>query len=203
VGLVADQNPAYGAQLKKGSAIDVSVNFSNGSDAIVPTVTGLEEQTAVNVAETTNLVPLVTEQYSEVVAEGLCAAQSPSPGAEAKTGDTLVIVMSRGKEPAKAKVPDVKGKKQSDAESPSQTQASRPRPSRCTTRTSTKKVITQLPDAGSGRRGGSTVQIVVSLGKGVGAATVPSVKGKNEATPRTRSRTPGWSRAWSSSTTPT
>jgi len=182
IGLIAEQSPVFGTKLKKGSPISVSVNFSNGTDAIVPTVTGLEEQTAVGVAETTGLVPLVTEQYSDVVAEGLCAEQVPAPGAQVQVGDTLVIVMSKGKQPAQGKVPDVKGKSQSDAESAITAAGFTSEVFEVYDSEVAKgKVITQLPDAGTSANKGSKVQIVVSLGTGVGAVTVPSVTGKSEA----------------------
>jgi len=182
VGLIAEQSPVYGTKLKKGSPISVSVNFSNGSDAIVPTVTGLEEQTAVGVADTTGLVPLVVDQYSDVVAEGLCAEQVPAPGASVSVGDTLVIVMSKGKQPEQVKVPDVKGKSQSDAESAITAAGLTSEVFKVyDSETSKGKVMGQQPKPGGSVNKGSKVQIVVSLGPGVGSATVPSVTGKSES----------------------
>ncbi len=186
VGLIAAQDPAAGERLKEGKPVALAVNFSDGVDTVVPTVTGLQEVTAVNVAKTSNLVPLVTNQYSDDTAVGMVAAQSPSPQSQVKAGDTLVIVVSKGKAPATAEVPNVKGKSQSDAESAIEKAGF--------TFTTTKvyydsvakgKVITQEPAGGSSATKGTKVQIVVSLGKGTGAATVPSVKGKSESSAKT------------------
>ncbi len=80
----------------------------------------------------------------------------------------------------------MKGKSQSDAESAIEKAGF--------TVTTTKvyydsvakgKVITQQPAGGSSATKGSKVQIVVSLGKGTGSATVPSVKGKSESSAKT------------------
>jgi len=181
VGLIATQDPAAGERLKEGKPVNLAVNFSDGVDVVVPTVTGQTEVTAVNVAKTSNLVPLVTNQYSDNTAEGMVSAQSPSPGAQVKAGDTLVIVISKGKEPAKAEVPNVKGKKQSDAESAIEKAGFKVTTTKVYYDTVDKgKVITQQPEGGKSATKGSTVQIVVSLGKGTGTVTVPSVKGKSE-----------------------
>ena len=79
MGLIAAQDPAAGSGSRRASRSALAVNFSDGVNAVVPTVTGLQEVTAVNVAKTSNLVPLVTNQYSDNTAAGVVAAQSPSP----------------------------------------------------------------------------------------------------------------------------
>ncbi len=164
----------------------------------------MQEETAVNVAKTSKLVPLVTEQYSDDMAEGLVAAQSPSPESQVKTGDTLVIVISKGKAPEKAKVPDVAGKSQSDAESAIEKAGFTVQTTKVYYDSVAKgKVITQQPEGGKSAIKGSKVQIVVSLGKGTGTATVPSVKGKSESSMRTRPSPMPGSRPRSSSSTAT
>ena len=182
VGVVTAQNPAAGERLREDKPVDLAVNAGADGGVSVPSVTGLTEAAAVNTAESYELVPLVTEQYSDLAVEGVVATQSPSAGSRVSIGDTLVIVVSKGKAPEKAEVPNVKGKSQSDAESAIEKAGFKVTTTKVYYDSVAKgKVITQEPEGGKSATKGSTVQIVVSLGKGTGAATVPSVKGKSES----------------------
>ncbi len=182
LGQVATQEPAAGSKLKDGRPVNLAVNFNDGVDTRVPTVTGLSETTAVNTANAIGLVPLVNQQYSDTVAAGLVAAQVPEPEATVKAGSTLVIVVSRGKAPATSAVPDVKGKSQSDAESAIKSAGFTSQVySVYDSKAAKGTVFGQVPAAGTTAVAGSKVQIVVSLGPGTGSATVPSVTGKNES----------------------
>ena len=97
-----------------------------------------------------------------------------------------MIVVSKGKAPDKAQVPNVKGKSQSDAESAIEKAGFTVATTKVYYDSVAKgKVITQQPAGGSSATKGSKVQIVVSLGKGTGTATVPSVKGKSESSAKT------------------
>jgi beta-lactam-binding protein with PASTA domain len=181
VGEIAAQNPAAGASLKKGKPVSLAINFNNGIDAVVPNVIGLKEVTAVNVAETTLLVPLVTKQYSQDVSTGVVAAQSPAAESQVKSGDTLVIVVSKGKAPAMVTVAGVVGKSQADAESAIEKADFKVKAVKVyDSKVAKGKVIAQLPEAGSSAVKGTTVQIGVSLGKGTVATTVPSVTRKSQ-----------------------
>jgi len=182
VGVVTAQDPAAGERAKEGTLVDLAVNAATGEDVIVPSVTGLTEAAAVSSATSAELTPLVTEQYSDMAVEGAVATQSPSPGSTVARGDTLVIVVSKGEAPAKAKVPNVVGKSQADAESAIEKAGFSVAVTKVYYDTVAKgKVIAQQPEADSSVNKGSEVQIVVSLGKGTGSATVPSVKGKSES----------------------
>ena len=182
VGLIAAQDPAAGERLKEGKAISLSVNFSNGVDAVVPSVVGLQEAAAVNVAESTGFVPLVVEQYVSLAAKGVVAAQVPDAQSSVTSGSTLVMVVSLGTAPETASVPDVVGKTKADAESAIKKAGFTSKAVEVYDSSVAKgSVITQLPAAGTSAVKGSTVQIVVSLGPGTGATTVPNVVGKAEA----------------------
>ena len=181
VGLVAAQEPAAGEKLKEGEAVSISVNFSNGTNAIAPTVVGLKEAEAVDVAKTTGFVSLVVDQYSDTVAEGVVAAQVPDANAKVESGSTLVIVVSQGKAPETAAVPDVVGKSTSDADSAITSAGFKVEKSEVyDSKIAKGKVITQAPEAGTNAVKGTTVQLVSSLGPGTGAAKVPNVVGQTQ-----------------------
>jgi len=182
LGMIAAQTPAAGERSRKDDTVDLAVNFSDGTRVMVPTVTGMTQVTAENVATTLRLVPLVVDQYSESVPKGEVASQSPEPNAEVSPGSTLVIVVSKGVAPEKTKIPDVTGKTESDAKSALTDAGFTNEIFKVYNSDVAKgKVIRQLPEAGTSEVAGSKVQLVVSLGKGTGAVTVPNVTGKKEA----------------------
>jgi serine/threonine-protein kinase len=161
--------------------VSLSINFNDSVDAVVPNVIELKEVTAVNVAEGP-FRPLVTERYSEIVSAGVVAAQSPAAESQVKNGDTLVIVVSKGRSPAMAKVPDVVGKSQADAESAIEKAGFKAKTIEVFDPSVAKgKVVAQIPSAGFDAVRGTTVQIGVSLGKGAVATAVPSVEGKSQS----------------------
>ena len=182
VGLIAAQDPPAGTRLKEGEKVALSANFSNGVDALVPSVVGLEQVTAENVATSTGFVPLVVEQYVVSVAKGFVAAQVPEAESETSSGATLVIVVSKGEAPETSKVPDVEGKSESAATSAIEDAGFDAKVVKVYDSDVDKgDVIAQSPDAGDELVVGSEVQIVVSLGKGTGTVSVPNVTGKKEA----------------------
>jgi beta-lactam-binding protein with PASTA domain len=182
VGMVAAQDPAAFDELKEGESVSLAINFNNGVDALVPSVIGLEEAVAVNVAESTGFTPLVVNQYVSSVDEGVVAAQVPDAESQVEAGATLVIVVSSGAAPETAAVPDVVGKTSSDAESAIKSAGFKAESFEVyDSKIAKGKVITQLPEGGTSAVKGSTVQIVSSLGPGTGAVKVPSVTGKTEA----------------------
>lgn len=182
LGRIAGQTPAGGDRAREGTVVNLMVSFSDGTNVVVPNVTGMSSTTAQGVAETLNLTGVLVEQYSADAAKGTTFAQVPEAGGQVAAGDTLVIIVSKGPEPEKADVPDVKGKSESDAVSKVEDAGFESAVSKVYNSDVAKgKVIAQVPEAGSNERTGSTIQIVVSLGKGTGSAKVPSVKGKKEA----------------------
>jgi len=182
LGMIAAQSPAAGERAKEGTPVGLAIASSDGTRVLVPTVTGESQVTAEQVAQTLNLVPLVTEQYSDQVALGLVAGQSPEPRAEVSAGSTLVIVVSKGPAPEKSKVPDVVDDKQADAEDAIEAAGfSAEVFTTYSSEVGKGRVIAQVPDAGTSAVTGSDVQIVVSLGAGTGAVKMPSVTGDKES----------------------
>jgi serine/threonine-protein kinase len=181
LGMVAAQDPAAGERADDGSAVSLSISFSDGSRVIIPTVVGLNQVTAEQVATSLRLTPLVVEQYSEGVPAGEIGAQVPSPGAEVGAGATLVMVVSTGQAPDKAKVPDVVGKSESAATDAVESAGFAVEVFEVFNSDVGKgNVIGQIPEAGKSAVVGSKVQIAVSLGAGTGSAKVPSVTGQKE-----------------------
>ena len=194
IGLVAAQDPAAGERLKEGEPVAVAVNFSNGTDALAPSVIGLEEAVAVNVAESTGFVPLVVDEYLNSVAEGIVGGQVPEAESKVTAGSTLVIVVSKGIAPEKASVPNVVGKSKADAVSAIESAGFKAETFDVyDSKVAKGKIITQLPSAGTSAVKGTTVQVVASLGPGTGAVKVPNVVGKKEADAKSALSSAGFS----------
>jgi beta-lactam-binding protein with PASTA domain len=182
LGMIASQSPAAGEKAKEGTAVSLAIASSDGQEVLVPNVTGLTQVEAENVAETLDLTPMTSEAYTSEVDAGKVGTQVPEAGAKVRTGSILVMVVSQGPEPAKAKVPDVVGKAQADAESALKSAGFTVEVFKVyDSKVAKGKVGGQAPDAGASVLAGSNVQIVVSLGPGTGSAKVPSVVGKKEA----------------------
>ena len=182
LGEVAAQVPVASEAATEGTAVALQVNYSDGVNVIVPVVTGAQPSDATTLAVTLGLATQLVEQPSTTVTEGLVATQVPSPGSIVKPGDTLLVVVSAGKAATKVRVPAVVGKSQSDAESAIE-QAGLVATVHKNYSSSVAKglVAAQSPAGGSQVTKGAQVDVLVSLGKGVGAVTVPKVAGKTEA----------------------
>ncbi|WP_043446988.1 Stk1 family PASTA domain-containing Ser/Thr kinase [Arthrobacter sp. L77] len=104
-GGILRQDPAQGAELRRGSVVDLVVSLGPAPIA-VPDVVGLAEQDAVDALEEAGLVPVVGEarEYSRTVPAGAVAGQSPS-GTEVQRGTGVTLTLSRG--PRLVQVPSV------------------------------------------------------------------------------------------------
>jgi len=175
-GLVLNQNPAGGAEVSEGSSVDLTVSL--GASSIVPDVVGLSEAAASTAITDANLtVGTVDYQYSATVAAGLVISQAPVGGTEVAEGSAVDLVVSLG---PSSIVPDVVGSTEAAA-STAITDAN------LTVGTVTYEysatvaaglVISQNPVGGVEVAQGSSVELVMSLGK---ATIVPSVTGFTEA----------------------
>lgn len=182
LGVIISQSPAAGERAKDGAKIDLQVNGNDGTTAIVPNVIQQTQTTAVQAVKTSALTPVVSYQYSDTVAKDIVITQSPTGGYKAGIGAPVIVVVSQGKAPAKAPVPGVTGKKQTDAESAIKSAGFTPKVyTGYSSKFAKGLVILQIPESGTQASPGSTVEIVVSLGAGTGAIKVPNVIGKKEA----------------------
>lgn len=132
------------------------------------------------------------EVYSNDYAKGQVAEQSPESGTEAKKDSSITVNISKG--PQSGTVPNLIGRDVSEAES--LLKESDYVLGTTKKETSTEKagtIISQDPAGGEEADHGSTVNIVVSDGKGVEKATVPSVTGKTLAEAKKEIRRAGFS----------
>ena len=115
-GYIISQNIKKGDYVDKNTTIEVVV--SSGATGIsVPSVVGLDEQAALNRLSDYKLKAARDYKYDENVEAGQVISQSPKADEKAKEGDTVSIVISRGKESKNVNVPDLRGKSESEAKS--------------------------------------------------------------------------------------
>ncbi|MET7384659.1 Stk1 family PASTA domain-containing Ser/Thr kinase [Streptomyces sp. NPDC005529] len=111
-GSVIGTDPDTGTSRHAGSAIALVV--SKGSRVEVPEVTGSSVEDATAELEDAGLkVRTATKQVNSEFDKGQVAEQSPKPGGEAATGDTVTLTVSKG--PEMIEVPDVVGDSVDDA----------------------------------------------------------------------------------------
>ena len=108
-GMVKSQEPAEGTSLPAGSKVGIVVSKGTQSGA-VPDVVGLTEGDATAALEAGGFSVEVSRVVSPSVEPGLVVAQTPAAAAQAPSGSTVTIEVSKGdSETAKSVVPDVVG----------------------------------------------------------------------------------------------
>jgi len=162
---IISQDIAEGEEVEKNTTIKVVV--SEGTEVFdLPSVAGLEEEAAKNKLEDNGLTVKREYEYDDSVETGCVISSSPKAGTSVKEGDTVTLIVSRGKEVVEASVPDIKNLSESDArakitaagltvgtvsEANSETVAE-------------GRVISQSPAGGATLEKGKTVDFVLSLG---------------------------------------
>ena len=182
-GQVVSQSPVAGREVDSGTGVDLVVSGGR-STVSVPDVVGKDVEEAKQTLGDLGLTVATSDQYDEAQAAGTVLAQVPEAGSEALPGDTVAIVVSKGKAPAKAAVPDVVGKSQADAEKALTSAGFEVALIEAYSVTVKKGVVgAQVPEGGTNVNPGSEVEIFVSLGEGVASITVPDVSAwpKSEA----------------------
>ena len=162
-GTVLTQSVDEGQQVASGTTIEVVVAGADSSMVDVPNVVGRAENEAVNMIISAGLNYQKSYEYNSSVAAGTVIDQSPANGSVAKS-TTVKIVISQGEQAIT--VPSVVGKTQTDAQN---TLANQNLKYNVTTDYSDSvaegQIISQSIDAGKTVAPGTTVTIVVSLGK--------------------------------------
>lgn len=165
-GTVLTQSVNEGQQVATGTTIEVVVAGAEAEDSSmvdVPNVVGRAENEAVNMLLSAGLNYQKSYEYNSSVAAGTVINQSPANGSVAKS-TTVTIVISQGEQAIM--VPSVIGKTQTDAQN---TLANQNLKYNVTTDYSDSvaegQIISQSVDAGKTVAPGTTVTIVVSLGK--------------------------------------
>lgn len=106
--VAGDTTLGIGSEIPKGTTIDVVLS-SGSSRRTVPDLVGLDIEQATTALEAVGLVVGgTTEGFSETVAAGLVSGAQPAVASEVTVGDTVVLVVSKGRD--LVKVPNVIGK---------------------------------------------------------------------------------------------
>ena len=97
-GTVIRQTPSGGTQVTRGTAVTITV--SSGEETVtVPNVVGKDQSSAKSAVTSAGLAVSVTEVYDTATAKGTVMYQTPSAGTGQKKGTTVVLTVSKGKEP--------------------------------------------------------------------------------------------------------
>jgi eukaryotic-like serine/threonine-protein kinase len=174
VDTVMSSSPAAGVEISP--AIPVALVVSDGPEVIeIPDVTGLTERDAIATLTDLGLKFTVSEEYDNQAPDGEVIRTDPSAGAEALSGDTILIVVSLG--PAPVTVPDLKGMTEAQARSAVEGVGLQLRVSASTQPVADQSqdglVVSQVPTAGSTASQGDT--ITVTLGEFVPPPTTTTI----------------------------
>ncbi len=191
-GTVVGQNPKGGEKAEKGSKINIDV--SQGSEEIeVPDVSGMsldDARKAITVAGFS--VGETTKEYSDSVEEDKVMKQTPAAGTMAAQGSKVDLVISQGKD--EIEVPDVEGLSLEAARAKIEraglklTQAGQQNSSSV----DVDCVISQSPSSGTKVPEGSSVSVVISLGKEDTSVSVPNVVGETRDSAVSKLRNAGF-----------
>ena len=119
-GVIMNQSPKHGEQVELNGKVQVGVSMGPEQAELNPQLDRLvrrPKEDALNYISAFNLRPLVQEEYSEDIREGLVIRAEPAePDKPLEEGDTILVFVSLGKEIRTALVPDgLVGKKYTDA----------------------------------------------------------------------------------------
>ena len=119
-GVIMKQSPEAGDNVPLNSKVKVWVSMGPEQAELNPQLarlTGRPKEDALNYISAFNLLPLVQEEFSEEMAEGLVIRAEPAePDKTLEEGDTILVFVSLGKEVKTALVPEgLIGEKYSDA----------------------------------------------------------------------------------------
>lgn len=162
-GQIAEQSVKKGESVKAGDTVTVRIS-SGAGDVPIPDVAGYKSSEAQKKLEDMGFKVSTDYDYSDTVQQDYVIKTTPDIGTNAKKGDTITLILSRGIE--SVQVPDVRGKSESDAKN-ELTGAGL----NVTTKTDYSDdvaeglVISQDPVNGKFVDRGTTVTLTISLGK--------------------------------------
>ncbi|MDO4384122.1 MAG: Stk1 family PASTA domain-containing Ser/Thr kinase [Eubacteriales bacterium] len=175
--------------------LGVAVAAFNGafsSQKSVPDLYGMTLKEAKKEAEASGFkIKEGKEVYSNDYSKGQVAEQDPESDSKAVKGTSITIHLSKG--PQAGTVPNLVGRDESEAES--LLKSSDYELGTVKQQTSTEAagtILSQDPSGGEEADHGTTVNIVVSDGKGVQKSTVPSITGKTLADAKRELRSAGF-----------
>jgi eukaryotic-like serine/threonine-protein kinase len=113
-GVVIEQSPGQGVAVGMGTPINLVV--STGPELVlIPDVVEMSERDATATLRDLGLLVTVNDEFSNEVPNGFVISSDPAAGAEAETGETVLLVVSQGPRPVQ--VPNLTGMTPSQAQS--------------------------------------------------------------------------------------
>lgn len=184
VGTVMKQSPEDGTRVKKNTQIELTISSKLiGEEIVVPDVSGKDESEAQKALEKAGFEKITSEAVYSDKEQGTVIGTTPSAGSKATKETEIKMQVSKGTE--KIRVPDVTGKSENDAKS-ALTSAGLTVGSVTTDYSDTREagqVISQDPVGGTKVTKGTSVTLVVSLGKKPEQKiSVPGIVGVDEGT---------------------
>lgn len=176
-GVVISQMPPAGVSVVSSGVVTLTVSMGSAT-AAVPDVLNRSQTVAESMLEDQGFKVKIETAYSDTVTRGMVISQSPEAAETLQQGETVKLVISKGKEPVT--IPNVVGKTKEEAikaltEShltyTVHTAYSDTVPKDC--------VISQIPEAGQKKLSGDKIVLVVSIGK---ASVMPTGITLNEST---------------------
>ncbi len=111
-GQVMSQSMNAGQKVDKNTTITVTISSGAGNVSI-PNVENMKESAAQNTLTDAGFKYSISYDYSDSVEQGVVISQTPGANASGKKGDTIALVVSRGKE--QIKVPNLVGESKDNA----------------------------------------------------------------------------------------
>ena len=161
-GAIVGQDPSATERVRRGTKIDVIV--SRGPQLVrVPNVKGEKRDGAERILRRAGLEVTITQDFHQSVKKGRVIKQQPGPATTIEAGETVKLVVSKGKPPVD--VPNVVGRSESDAGDILQALGLGVRITQDhSNKVKRGLVISQSPVEGTTVKAGATVEIVVSKG---------------------------------------
>ena len=183
-GTVMKQSPEDGTRVKKNTQIELTISSKLvGEEIVVPDVSGKDESEAQKALEKAGFEKITSEAVYSDKEQGTVIGTTPSAGSKATKETEIKMQVSKGTE--KISIPDVTGKSENDAKS-TLTSAGLTVGSVTTDYSDTREagqVISQDPVGGTKVTKGTSVTLVVSLGKKPEQKiSVPGIVGVDEGT---------------------
>ncbi len=186
VGAVLESNPASGAQVDEGTAVDLVVGAAPDTIA-VPNVVGLNEDRARSTLEDAGFTSINSRQAESLEGEGTVISIDPAEGAQASPSAPITLEVSTGT----VTMPDVRNQQEAAA-----TQALA---DVGLTNVATEEVESDQPagtvlntDPAPGNQVGAGTRITLQVSGGVTTIPVPDVVGQTEADARSALQAAGF-----------
>lgn len=182
-GVVMEQSPDSGKKVAKYTQIELIISSKLvGDELIVPDVRGMNESDAMKMLNDKGFKKVESEAVYDDAEQGTVIGTTPAAGSKGTKDTEIKMQVSKGpKKPDKVPVPDVRGKAENDAKSA--LTSAKLKAGSVTTEYSDDYaaglVISQSKSAGEKVEEGTSIDLVVSLGKKPSTVAVPQVVGRS------------------------